>query len=295
MTVERRLAWAQQVGKKTAESSAEGEKGRRQLAGQTDESVWGSTGQEGGGLTSLLTVAGTFSARDPSYLRSDRSSCPCLDNLIQEVLEKNSSCRPLGSKRVMGPSKNYVGSPAQIILVIMEPNGTNVWGGGGVKHAGVSVYPMATAGMQPLGKVDIPQSRAEAPCPLLVPLPPVPDEPLLVPADCRFPDKSFSTAARFPVRAASRSSCSFPIADPRKNQRRRGEEKKKGGLVAGVKFFSDPSLLPISSYSSVLLVWRGNKSSLRRWFRPSRSTVPLLFKGGKFRSAARYHHQANFL
>lgn len=42
----------------------------------------------------------------------------------------------------------------------MESHGTNVWGAGGVKHAGVSVYPMATAGMQPLGKVDIPQSRA---------------------------------------------------------------------------------------------------------------------------------------
>lgn len=34
------------------------------------------------------------------------------------------------------------------------------WGGGGVKHAGVSVYPIATAGMQPPGKADIPQSRA---------------------------------------------------------------------------------------------------------------------------------------
>lgn len=42
----------------------------------------------------------------------------------------------------------------------MENHGTNVWGGGGVKHAGVSVYPMATAGMQPPGKADIPQSRA---------------------------------------------------------------------------------------------------------------------------------------
>lgn len=48
------------------------------------------------------------------------------------------------------------GSPAQLILVIMEHHGTNVWGGGGVKHAGVSVYPMATAGMQPPGKADIP-------------------------------------------------------------------------------------------------------------------------------------------
>lgn len=29
-----------------------------------------------------------------------------------------------------------------------------------LKHAGVSVYPMATAGMQPPGKAGIPQSRA---------------------------------------------------------------------------------------------------------------------------------------
>ncbi len=44
----------------------------------------------------------------------------------------------------------------------MEEHGTNVWGGGsgGVKHAGVNVYPMATAGMQPPGKADIPHSRA---------------------------------------------------------------------------------------------------------------------------------------
>lgn len=42
----------------------------------------------------------------------------------------------------------------------MERHGTNVWGGGGVKHAGVTVCPMATAGMQPPGKADIPQSSA---------------------------------------------------------------------------------------------------------------------------------------
>lgn len=45
----------------------------------------------------------------------------------------------------------------------MEHHGTNVWGGGGAKHAGVRVYPMATAGMQPPGKADIPQSRAVQP------------------------------------------------------------------------------------------------------------------------------------
>lgn len=42
----------------------------------------------------------------------------------------------------------------------MEHHGTNVWGGSGVKHAGVSVYPMATTGMQPPGKAGIPWSRA---------------------------------------------------------------------------------------------------------------------------------------
>lgn len=69
----------------------------------------------------------------------------------------------------------------------------------------------------------------EAPWPPLLPLPMAPDNPLPAPADCRFPDKSFSTAARFPVRAASRSSCSFPIANPReKTLRRRGEEKEEG-------------------------------------------------------------------
>lgn len=66
--------------------------------------------------------------------------------------------------------------------------------------------------------------------PPLLPLPPVPDELPPVPADCLFPDKSFSTAARFPVRAASRSSCSFPIADPgEKSEEARGEQRGKEG------------------------------------------------------------------
>lgn len=52
------------------------------------------------------------------------------------------------------------GSPAQLILVLMEHHGTNVWRGCSVKHPGVSVYPMTTAGMLPPGKADIPQSRA---------------------------------------------------------------------------------------------------------------------------------------
>lgn len=37
---------------------------------------------------------------------------------------------------------------------------TNVSGGGSVKHAGVSVYSMATTGMQPPGKAHIPKSSA---------------------------------------------------------------------------------------------------------------------------------------
>lgn len=42
----------------------------------------------------------------------------------------------------------------------MKHPGTNVWGGGGVKHAGVSVYSMATTGMQPPRKAHIPTSSA---------------------------------------------------------------------------------------------------------------------------------------
>ncbi len=45
----------------------------------------------------------------------------------------------------------------------MERRGTNVWGGGSAEHAGVRVCPMATAGMPPPGKADIPQSRAAQP------------------------------------------------------------------------------------------------------------------------------------
>lgn len=73
----------------------------------------------------------------------------------------------------------------------------------------------------------------EAPCPLLLPLPPVPENPLPVPADWRFPDRSFSTAARFPVRAASRSSCSFPIADPKDFREDAGKRRNQGRLTAG--------------------------------------------------------------
>lgn len=54
-----------------------------------------------------------------------------------------------------------IGGPSQLILLLMEHcRGTNVWGVGSVKHAGVRVYPLATTGMQPPGKADIPQRRA---------------------------------------------------------------------------------------------------------------------------------------
>lgn len=38
-------------------------------------------------------------------------------------------------------------------------NGANVWGGGGVKHAGVTVYPIATPETRPPGKADIPWAK----------------------------------------------------------------------------------------------------------------------------------------
>jgi len=55
------------------------------------------------------------------------------------------------------PAARYDGDlpiPAQLLLAITEHRETNV-------RAGVGVYPMATAGTQPPGKADIPQSRAE--------------------------------------------------------------------------------------------------------------------------------------
>lgn len=42
-------------------------------------------------------------------------------------------------------------------------NGANVWGGGGVKHAGVTVYPIATPETRRPGKADIPSSKAALP------------------------------------------------------------------------------------------------------------------------------------
>lgn len=116
-----------------------------------------------------------------------------------------------------------------------------------------------------------------------------------MPADCLFPDKSFSTAARFPVRAASRSSCSFPIADPKEIWGGAGKRRKMGAWLREWNSSAIPPFLSTSSYFPVLRVWRGNKSSLRRWIRPSWSTVPLALKEEKFRSAARCHHRANFL
>lgn len=52
------------------------------------------------------------------------------------------------------------GSPARLILVI---TGANVWGGGSVKHAGVTVYPIATPKRRLPGKADIPSSKAALP------------------------------------------------------------------------------------------------------------------------------------
>lgn len=124
----------------------------------------------------------------------------------------------------------------------------------------------------------------EAPCPLLMPLPPVPENPLPMAAVWRFPDRSFSTAARFPVRAASRSSCSFPMADPKDFKEDAGKGRNQGSLTGGWNSAVIPSsfALPTASYFSLLpLVWRANKSSLRRWIRLSWSTVPLEEKFGR--------------
>lgn len=75
-----------------------------------------------------------------------------------------------------------------------------------------------------------------------------------------------------------------------------GKRRKRGAWLRERNSFAiPPFFLPTSSYSPILTVWRGNKSSLRRWIRPSRSTVPLALEGEKFRSAARCHHRANFL
>lgn len=147
----------------------------------------------------------------------------------------------------------------------------------------------------------------EAPCPPLLPLPPVPDEPPPEPADCRFPDRSFSTAARFPVRAASRSSCSFPMANPTEFRGDAGKRREKGALGCREWNSSSPfpfSLsprLPTSSYFSALLVrWRGNKSSLRPLAASLRihGAAGAGGGGGKFLWAPRYRrrrHRANFL
>ena len=151
----------------------------------------------------------------------------------------------------------------------------------------------------------------EAPCPPLLPLPPIPDDPPPVPADCRFPDKSFSTAARFPVRAASRSSCSFPIVDPpEKNiysEEARGRGEKRGGgridcgseipLRSPLFFLLLSRLQVIPQYSC--RCWCGEETkapSAAGFVRPDpRCRWRSRREGEKFRSAARYHHRANFL
>lgn len=120
------------------------------------------------------------------------------------------------------------------------------------------------------------ESGWEAPCPPLLPLPPVPDEeppPPPEPADCRFPDSSFSTAARFPVRAASRSSCSFPMANPTEKR-----EAGKGGFLGCRKWNSLFSLSLSRPRVVSQRCWCGGeetKAPSARWQRPSGSTVPL--------------------
>lgn len=56
-----------------------------------------------------------------------------------------------------------------------------------------------------------PPPPPEPPPPPLPPPEPPPPPPPPKPEESRFPDSSFSTAGRCPVRAASSSSCSFPI------------------------------------------------------------------------------------
>lgn len=66
------------------------------------------------------------------------------------------------------------------------------------------------------------------------PPPPLPPEPK--PELRRFPDSSFSTAGRFPVRAASSSSCSFPMARPGRRHRLppgHAPEGCSGGVACG--------------------------------------------------------------
>lgn len=133
----------------------------------------------------------------------------------------------------------------------------------------------------------------EAPWLPLLPLPPVPENPLPVPADWRFPERSFSTAARFPVRAASRSSCSFPISNPKEFGEDAGERRKQGRSTAWVKFLSyPPFIIPTTASYFSQLPERKQKPPL-----PADGPVYTdpRYRWRKSFVAARYQHRANFL
>lgn len=135
----------------------------------------------------------------------------------------------------------------------------------------------------------------EAPCPLLLLLPPVPENPLPVPADWRFPDRSFSTAARFPVRAASRSSCSFPIADPKDFREDAGKRGKTGEPDCRMKFLCDPPFFNPPDRKLFLTI--AARLERKQKLPPPMDPFILIHgaAGGKVWSAARYQHRANFL
>lgn len=135
----------------------------------------------------------------------------------------------------------------------------------------------------------------EAPCPPLLPLPPVPENPLPVPADWRFPERSFSTAARFPVRAASRSSCSFPISNPKESGEDAGKRRKQGRLTASVKFLSNPPFF-YPHNRKLFLTIAARMERKQKLPPPMDPSIPIHgAAGGKVWSAARYQHRANFL
>lgn len=140
----------------------------------------------------------------------------------------------------------------------------------------------------------------EAPCPLPPPLPPVPENPLPVPADWRFPDRSFSTAARFPVRAASRSSCSFPIADPKDFGEDAGKRRKRGSLTAGWNSSVIPPHPPLFFFnptdSKLFPTIAARLERKQKLPPPMDPFIPIHgAAGGKVWSAARFPHRANFL
>lgn len=136
-------------------------------------------------------------ALSPSGTRLTYSltAAACLHNPNQEALETRTSSTSLGLRGVTGLSRNhnvrkskltaykdiyiytqlFISPSMSIGPLEITPwpscsrkpcpahfgdNGANVWGGGGVKHAGVTVYPIATPETWPPGKADIPSSKA---------------------------------------------------------------------------------------------------------------------------------------